>query len=117
MTSPITGLGFKIPEYILATDTHNAFIQIAAEMGIFGILVFVWFLWRVFRHASALLNTEFAVIGIGFMGCLVSFIVVNVFYSNFFRDTVVGTFWIMLGILAASKSFLVKKNKKSPKAT
>jgi O-antigen ligase len=87
-------------------DTHNAFILIAAEMGIFGILVFLWFLVMIFKQAFSILNTEFVILGTGFIGCIVAFIFVNILYSNFFRDTVVGTFWIILGILGATKNYL-----------
>jgi O-antigen ligase len=104
-SNPLTGVGFKRPEYELGVDTHNAFILIAAEMGIFGILVFLWFLWRVFREAISFQGTEFIFLGIGCIGCMTAFIVVNMFYSNFFRDTVVGSFWIMLGMLAVSKRY------------
>lgn len=108
--NPIIGVGFKVPEYTLSYDAHNTFIQILAEMGIVGFLAFLWFLWGVFRETASLLNTEFNYLRIGFIGCIIAFIIVNMFYSNFFRDTVVGTFWIALGMLAASKKFAVKTN-------
>jgi O-antigen ligase len=112
--NPLFGVGLKIPEYVMETDTHNSFIQIAAEMGIFGFLVFILLILGIFIQAKSLLETEFAWLGIGFIGCLIAFIFVNMFYSNFFRDTVVGTFWVMLGMLVASKQFtlavLLKKN-------
>jgi len=113
LTAPIFGVGFKIPEYMLSYDAHNTFILVAAEMGIFGLLVFLWLLFAVFRESLALLNTEFVPIAIGFIGCLVGFFVVNMFYANFFRDTVVGSFWIILGILAACKknAFALKASK------
>ena len=98
--------GFKIPQYMLGVDAHNTFIHIATEMGIIGLLVFTWFLWRIFRQASSLLNTEFVVLGVGFIGCIAAFIFVNMLSSNFFRVTVVGSFWIVLGILAGSKKYV-----------
>lgn len=111
-TNPLFGTGFKIPEFVLGTDTHNAFIQIAAEMGFFGFLTFISFLLSILLEAKALLKTEFAWLGIGFMGCMVAFIIVNMFYSNFFRDTVVGTFWILLGILVATQNLTQQVSKK-----
>lgn len=109
--NPIFGVGFKIPEFMHSYDTHNTFIQIAAEMGIFGLLVFLWLLWKIFRESLLLLNSEFNIIAAGFIGCIIAFIIVNMFYSNFFRDTVVGTFWAMLGILASCKSYITQNAK------
>lgn len=107
-TNPLVGVGFKIPEYMFSTDTHNAFIQMLAEMGIFAILSLVWFLWRILQESIKLSNTDFSYIGIGFIGCITAFLVVNMFYSNFFRDTVVGSFWVALGMLSSSKNFVGK---------
>lgn len=106
-TNPVFGVGFRIPFYIMSYDTHNTFILIAAEMGLIGLLVFLWFLWRVLMQAKEILNTEFIDLGVGFIGLIVAFIVVNIFYSNFFRDTVVGSFWVVLGILASAKKFAI----------
>jgi O-antigen ligase len=110
--NPLFGVGFRIPEFVLGTDTHNAFIQIAAEMGISGISFFILFLFTVFLQARALLRTEFDYFGIGLMGCLVAFIFVNMFYSNFFRDTVAGTFWAVLGLSVAATG-VAQEEKKS----
>jgi len=107
-TSPVFGIGFGQSKHMLGVDPHNAFILIAVEMGILGFLAFLWFLWGVFYEANYLLKTEFMMVGLGFIGCLSAFMVVNMFYANFFRDTVAGTFWIALGILSASKKYAAK---------
>lgn len=107
--SPMFGVGFRIPLYIMSYDTHNAFILIAAEMGLIGLLVFLWFLWRALLQAGSILNTEFVDLGVGFVGLITSFLVVNMFYGNFFRDTVAGTFWVSLGLLVSAKKFSMEK--------
>lgn len=107
-TDPIMGIGFGQSKHMLGVDPHNAFLLIAVEMGILAFLVFLWFLWGVFYEANYLLKTEFMQVGLGFIGCLSAFILVNMFYANFFRDTVAGTFWIALGILSASKKYATK---------
>jgi len=112
LDNPLFGVGFRRPQYELGVDTHNAFILILAESGIFGFIAFLWFLLAVLREARILLNTEFNFLGIGMIGCVISFVFVNMFYSNFFRDTVVGTFWIGLGLLAAGRDLLYGKEKK-----
>ena len=108
--SPIFGAGFRMVQNKLGVDPHSAFILILAEMGIIGFLIFLWFLVAVFKEALALLNTEFIAIGMGFIGLIVAFCIVNMFYANFFRDTVSGSFWVILGILAAAKK-ISKQNK------
>ena len=116
LDNPLFGVGFRRPQYELGVDTHNAFILILAESGIFGFIAFLWFLLAVLREARILLNTEFNFLGIGMIGCVISFVFVNMFYSNFFRDTVVGTFWIGLGLLAAGRDLLYgKKNNNTRK--
>jgi O-antigen ligase len=101
--NPLFGVGFRIPQYVIGTDTHNSFIQVAAEMGIFGILIFIILIFSISIKAKSLIGTEFDWFGIGFIGCIIAFIFVNMFYSNFFRDTVVGTFWVLLGLLVSAK--------------
>ncbi len=105
--NPLFGQGFKKPQLIIGKDTHNSFILIGTEMGILGLLFFFLFLGNVLKEAIVVANSEFAAIGFGFVGCIFSFLVVNMFYSNFFRDTVVGSFWIILGILAFSRKFVI----------
>jgi O-antigen ligase len=104
-TNLIWGIGFGQVLNLIKTDPHNSFIQIITEMGIFGFLAFIWFLWGIFRESKSLLKTEFAEIGFGFIGCLIAFVIVNMFYSNFFRDMVVGSFWVILGLLTSAKKF------------
>jgi len=118
-SSPIIGVGFEQAEYYVVSkkrlkgkigmDVHNAFVKIAAEMGIIGILAFLWFLWEIINGSRSLLNTEYIYIGVGFIGCITAFMVVNMFYANFFRDTVVGSFWSVLGIMTTSKKLVHQK--------
>jgi len=109
---PIMGIGFNQLDYRISYernfDPHNGFIQIMAEMGSLGLLAFLWLLWCIFFEAKTLIKSEFNYLGAGFIGCLTALMVVNIFYSNFFRDNVVGSFWIILGLLAASKGFVAQ---------
>ena len=101
--SPIFGVGFRQTLYLYSVDAHNSFLQIAGEMGILTLLVFLWLLWCIYREAWKLLKTDYANIAAGFVGGIPAFFLVNNFYSNFFRNTVTGTLWIALGLLAAAK--------------
>lgn len=100
--NPLTGIGFRQVQHQLGHDPHNSFVLIGAEMGFAGIMMFIWMIFAITRESFKLFDTEHRIIGIGFVGAMVGFVVVNMFYSNFFRDNVVGSFWTMLGIMAAA---------------
>lgn len=104
------GVGFnRIKEYMssysskrIHVDSHNTYLQIAVEMGLLGLLLFLWMLacfgwraWKIYRTRTDPISTTWAG---GAVGCLVAFLIVNMFYSNFFRDTVVGSFWVAMGL-------------------
>lgn len=110
--NPILGIGFKKAEYIMQVDPHNSYILILAEMGVFGLLFFLLFLLGVLKDSFFLLKTEFIGMGIGFLGLIVALLAVNMFYSNFFRDTVSGSLWVSLGLLTAGKKIALADNKK-----
>ncbi|MCA9403234.1 MAG: O-antigen ligase family protein [Candidatus Omnitrophica bacterium] len=105
-THPLTGIGFRQVQYQLGHDPHNGFVLIGGEMGIVGILTFAWLILAVTRQGFQLMGTEFNYLGVGAVGMMIGFTTVNMFYSNFFRDTVVGSFWIMLAFLAVANSFV-----------
>ncbi len=108
-TNPFFGVGFGQTRNYFGVDPHNGLLLIAVEMGVITLLIFLWFIISVFKEALMFAKTEFIEIGAGFVGALVSLVVVNIFYANFFRDTVVGTFWVALGILAAAKRLVVSE--------
>ena len=37
--------------YLVPLPVHNKYLLVLAEMGLVGLLLFLWFQWRVFRHA------------------------------------------------------------------
>ena len=101
---PLTGWGFRQVQFQLGHDPHNAFIQILAEMGGGGFLIFVIFILSFIPAGLQLMKTDFVSLGVGMLGLVVSFVTVNLFYANFFRDAVVGSLWIILGIAAAASN-------------
>lgn len=114
-TNPIFGVGFRQTLYLYSVDAHNSFLQIAGEMGFITLGVFLWLLWCIYREAWKLLKTDYANIAAGFVGGIPAFFLVNNFYSNFFRNTVTGTFWIALGLLAAAKRLHYEEQNKVTK--
>jgi O-antigen ligase len=110
----ILGAGFEKSKRTFGdvrVDLHNTFIIVAAEMGIIGITVFMVFLWKAGKEALRLANTSYAYFGTGFFASVISLSLVNVFYGNLFRDTVIGTFWVALGLLAAALKLADREEK------
>ncbi|MGE0267436.1 MAG: O-antigen ligase family protein [Candidatus Omnitrophota bacterium] len=105
MDNPLTGIGFRQVQFQLGHDPHNTFVLIASEMGAVGFLIFVWLIFSVMGHGFRLMGTEYNNLAVGTVGMMVGFIVVNCFYSNFFRDNVAGSFWVILAIIAAADNF------------
>lgn len=106
LDNPLTGIGFRQVQFQLDHDPHNAFVLIASEMGVVGILIFIWLILSVMGLGFRLMGTEYNNLAVGTVGMMVGFVVVNCFYSNFFRDNVIGSFWIILGLLAAANSLI-----------
>ena len=62
--SPLAGLGFanyywytplyRIRGYDVSFNSHNNYIDIIAQTGVLGLILFVWFLWEVGRLGNAL---------------------------------------------------------------
>lgn len=113
--NPLFGVGFKRTPSLMGVDPHNSFIQILAEMGIFAFLAYVWFLLSALSDSVKLFRSGEKGMGVGFIGFLTSFVIVNLFYANFFRDTVVGSLWIILGILVTANKFSQKERLASMK--
>jgi O-antigen ligase len=126
--NPFLGLGpsnyywytplFPILGYSVSFNSHNNFIDIVAQIGIFGLFFFLWFFWELTKTGFRLLKTapegfEHAyVIGAiaGIAGTLVSaflgdWVIPFVYNVGFvgFRSSVFG--WIFLGGLVALELF------------
>jgi hypothetical protein len=131
--NPFLGLGpsnyywytplFPILGYSVSFNSHNNFIDIVAQIGIFGLFFFLWFFWELTKTGWRLLKTapegfEHAyVIGAlaGIAGTMVSamlgdWVIPFVYNVGFvgFRSSVFG--WIFLGGLVSLDLFLRKSN-------
>ena len=122
--NPFLGLGpanyywytplFPILGYNVSFNSHNNYIDIVAQIGIFGLLFFVWFFWELARTGLRMLPTapegfeRAFVIGVlggiagtvvaGFLGDWIIPFVYNVGLVGF-RSSIFG--WVFLGALPA----------------
>jgi hypothetical protein len=118
--NPLLGLGpanyrfytplFPIMGYYVEFNSHNNYIDILAQVGLLGLIAFLWFAWEVFRLGWGLLKQELDSFSqayvAGALGGLVGMLVAGMlgdwvlpFVYNVgmrgFRSSVLG--WIFLG--------------------
>lgn len=104
-----TGLASTLPETgealgLEVKDTaHNTFLRMLAEMGIFGLLVFVWLLarawrlgWRAARLGGSALDRG---LGVGVGGATIAMAVSCAFGDRFFSILISGNFFIACALL------------------
>jgi hypothetical protein len=94
-------MGMALDRGFSTAQPHNLFIQLAAEMGLFGLAAFVFLLvmllragWRLFAGSP-----KEAWLGVGLLGLLTAYTFVNTF--AFDNAATMSGFWIALGLLAA----------------
>lgn len=80
---------------------HNSYLHMVAEIGILGLLAFLWILWRFFKGGLVILrhlpgNNDVFLLGI--MGGILATLVHSFVDTNLFALKLVVLFWVMLGI-------------------
>ncbi|HLK53293.1 MAG TPA: O-antigen ligase family protein [Candidatus Angelobacter sp.] len=102
--NPVTGTGFQTYGYMGRVsgfrDTHNYYIKVLAETGVVGLLLYLVLLWKLFRAGTGLFfgtdDPFWRAISLGFLGVLVSLIVMNFFGDRWTYQQVDGYFWLLL---------------------
>ena len=86
-------------------DAHNSFVLILAELGPLGLAALLWLFWRLWGLARRILNSsvtmdpETAALALGFTIAVISLGIGNLFSSYIFEGSVMGSFWILCGLL------------------
>ncbi|MBI4115457.1 MAG: O-antigen ligase family protein, partial [Candidatus Omnitrophica bacterium] len=108
---PLLGVGYnlfetKVQHYwseMGPVDAHNTYLLIGAELGIPGLLIFLWILGVMFWSAYALYRRSedrFAkALALGFLGGMFGFFVSNMFGSRLDSHEVSSYFWILAGLI------------------
>jgi len=98
------------PEYrnVITSDfvyAHNNFLHMAAEIGLFGLGVFIWLLHRLFRICFAIykrFNDDFIkVISLSLLTCITAFLVNGLAESSLYYSRVAVIFWFLVGFSLA----------------
>jgi putative inorganic carbon (hco3(-)) transporter len=126
---PLIGVGINTfdinyGQYHEASDTftrwtaHQAYLQIAAELGIIGLLVFLVVLftllkqsWQGFRAATNRPVIQNAILGLS--AGMISFLLIAFFESNFWQPRQTNFFWLWAGLLYGTAELAKKLNVKN----
>lgn len=96
---------YKPPNYGEIVYAHNCYLQMAAEIGIFGLLIFIWFIFCLFRGAIfKLIKTEDRFVKAAFLGVIggvLAYLVHSAVDTNLYSLPLAVLFWAMAGLAAA----------------
>src|SRR5882762_2568669 len=82
-------------------DTHNMYVKVLVETGIFGMGLFLWLLWKMYRLGIELYRKSedafLRSLGLGFGALMVCAVTVNIFGDRWTYVQVNGYLWAVLG--------------------
>jgi len=108
--APLTGIGIGNFNLAHSRYAHNSYLQIWAEIGILGIITFLWLIITVFQTAikniQSSANKELIT---GLITANAVFLIHNLLDFSFFLPEVAILWWLILGLLKGS---VCKNNKK-----
>lgn len=115
---PVDGIGFNALPYVLpqisdamglvdvADSAHNTYLRMLAEMGVFGLAMFVWLMWSCWSTSDRLVRrakTRFdRMLGVGLGGATVSLAISCAFGDRFFSLPIAASFWLLCGLADAA---------------
>lgn len=108
-----TGLGYILPDLgaelglqDIKDSAHNTYLRMLSEMGIFGLALFVWLLWKCFRlanEASRRAKSLFdRALANGLAGAVLSMAVTCAFGDRFFNVVIASSLWILCALVEDS---------------
>lgn len=99
---PLVGVGLGNFNLKMSRYAHNAYLQIWAEMGILGLVSFIWIIYAVFKSCYKNL-TEFLYKNqiTALVAASSVFLIHNFFDFSFFLPEVVYIWWVILGLIVA----------------
>ena len=102
------------PEYrnIITLDemkAHNNFLQMAGEIGLTGLIIFIWFLYGLFGESKRIYNSlsdsYLKIVSLSLMACLLAFLVNGLTESSLYYSVVALLFWYIAGLSLSLKKF------------
>ncbi len=120
---PLTGIGINTfyhvyPQYQLPearehlVHAHNIFLQIGAEIGLFGLVTLLWLLIRVFKIGwETLRRTKddyLQALTIGLLASLIASLIDQEFDFTWWVGRLFIFFWVLLAVLLAARNITLK---------
>jgi putative inorganic carbon (HCO3(-)) transporter len=125
MDRPLTGQGlntfmanyerFRAPGDTGIWYAHNSYLQIAAETGIFGLLAFLWFVWRTITASASrwgrIRNVYLKYLNLGLFCGVVSFLLLSFVEVTHFSVRSAVLFYLAVGLLISSRDIGLREAK------
>jgi O-antigen ligase len=116
--NPAIGAGFDTYQWLhrvgIYTDTHNYFLKVMVEMGVFGLLFFLYLLAKMSRLGVKLYTSAkdpfLKSLGLGFTLLMACVFVVNLFGDRWLYIEVNGFLWVMLACVVRGQ--MIENEKK-----
>ena len=116
--NPAIGAGFDTYQWLhrvgIYTDTHNYFLKVMVEMGVFGLLFFLYLLAKMTRLGVKLYTSAkdpfLKSLGLGFTLLMACVFVVNLFGDRWLYIEVNGFLWVMLACVVRGQ--MIENEKK-----
>ena len=116
---PFLGVGYGVFPYMInfyapvgKRDPHNAYILIAAELGLIALGVFLWIIALIYKNTLFLYKKSkdkfIKSFALGFLAGIVGLLVCNIFGSRMDSQILMGFFWILTALVFKSKELLKK---------
>jgi O-antigen ligase len=96
-----------------AIYAHNSFLQMTGEIGLLGLVVFLWLLVRLFKENTRIYlgldDRHLKVASISLMACLIAFLINSLSETSMYYPRVTMIFWYMTGFSLALSKFIIAK--------
>ena len=82
---------------------HNLYLTIWLELGLLGLIVFLWILIKFFKQGFKQLDKEDVVLRTSIMAAMVVIVIHGLVDTPYFKNDLAILFWLIIGLLITSK--------------
>lgn len=111
---PLDGVGYMGLSYVLGSigstlpmeikdSAHNTYLRMLGELGLPGLLLFLWLLWTAWRlslRAGRVAGDRFGrQMAIGYGAAVIALVISCMFGDRFYQVTIGGNFWVYSALI------------------